>query len=254
VIVIDSEGKPPENTLPLSVEVALALGNEVAVDAFGLKGFLDGDLKINAKPDRAVTALGTLSLRDASMDFEGVSLQLNEGRIFYQGGPIDNPGLDIRASRKVNKVEAGIHLTGNASNMDMKLFSDTAMDDSEILSWLLTGQNGMSSSRGDATLSPAAAALSKVGGGALLKTVNPLAVIDMEDFVDVSIGGGKEASDVSLVMGKEIYKDLYLSYGKDLTGEGGSFKARYDLRYGFSVETENTSKTTGADLIWSLEK
>ncbi|CAK8712461.1 MAG: autotransporter secretion inner membrane protein TamB [Candidatus Electronema aureum] len=254
VIVIDSEGKPPENTLPLSVEVALALGNEVAVDAFGLKGFLDGDLKINAKPDRAVTALGTLSLRDASVDFEGVSLQLNEGRIFYQGGPIDNPGLDIRASRKVNKVEAGIHLTGNASNMDMKLFSDTAMDDSEILSWLLTGQNGMSSSRGDATLSPAAAALSKVGGGALLKSVNPLAVIDMEDFVDVSIGGGKEASDVSLVMGKEIYKDLYLSYGKDLTGEGGSFKARYDLKYGFSVETENTSKTTGADLIWSLEK
>ena len=255
VVVIDSESGPPEHSLPFSAAIAVELGQEVAVDAFGLKGFLDGGLKINAKPEQTVTALGAIYLRDASVDFEGVALQLNEGRIFYQGGPVDKPGLDIRASKTVNKVEAGIHLTGGVDDMSIKLFSDTPMQDSEILSWLLSGQNSMSSSRGgEAALSPAAAALSKIGGGALLKSVNPLAAIDMEDFVDVSIGGGKEASDVSLVMGKEIYKDLYLSYGKDLTGEGGSFRARYDLKYGFSVESETTSKTTGADLIWSLEK
>jgi translocation and assembly module TamB len=255
VMVIDDDKKPPEHSLPFSAVIAVELGNEVQVDTFGLKGYLDGGLRINAKPEQIVTALGTLNLRDTSVAFEGVSLQLNEGRIFYQGGPIDNPGLDIRASKKVNKVEAGIHLTGSVDDMDMKLFSDTPMQDSEILSWLLSGQNGVSSSRsGNAALSPAAAALSKVGGGALLKSVNPLAAIDMEDFVDVSIGGGKEASDVSLVMSKEISKDLYISYGKDLTGEGGSFKARYDLNYGFSVESETTAKTTGADLIWSLER
>jgi translocation and assembly module TamB len=181
-------------------------------------------------------------------------LQLNEGRIFYQGGPIDNPGLDIRASRKIDEVEAGIHLTGSADSMDMKLFSDTPMEDSEILSWLLSGQNSVSGSKGDAALSPAAAALSKIGGGALLKSVNPLGAVDMEDFVDLNIGGGKEASDVSLVMGKQIYKDLYISYGKDLTKEGGGFKARYDLDYGFSVESETSSAAAGADLLWSLER
>jgi translocation and assembly module TamB len=254
VVVMDSESGPPENSLPFSATIAVELGQEVAVDAFGLKGFLDGGLKINAKPEQTVTALGAIYLRNASVDFEGVALQLDEGRIFYQGGPVDKPGLDIRASKTVNKVEAGIHLTGGVDDMSIKLFSDTPMQDSEILSWLLSGQNSMSSSRSEATLSPAAAALSKVGGGALLKSVNPLAAIDMEDFVDVSIGGGKEASDVSLVMGKEIYKDLYISYGKDLTGEGGSFRARYDLKYGFSVESETTAKTTGADLIWSLER
>jgi translocation and assembly module TamB len=255
VVVIDGADGPAANSLPFSASVALELGKDVAVDAFGLKGFLDGGLKISAKPEQTVTALGAIYLRDASVDFEGVSLQLNEGRIFYQGGPVDQPGLDIRASKTVNKVEAGIHLTGSPDDMSIKLFSDTPMEDSEILSWLLSGQNSMSDSRGgQAALSPAAAALSKVGGGALLKSVNPLAALDMEDFLDVSIGGGKEASDVSLVMGKEIYKDLYISYGKDLTGEGGSFRARYDLRYGFSVESETTAKTTGADLIWSLER
>jgi autotransporter translocation and assembly factor TamB len=55
-------------------------------------------------------------------------------------------------------------------------------------------------------------------------------------------------------MSKEIYKDLYISYGKDLTGEGGSFRARYDLGHGFSIESETSSKTAGADLLWSLER
>ncbi|MGR0481965.1 MAG: translocation/assembly module TamB domain-containing protein [Candidatus Electronema sp. V4] len=255
VAVVDGKDGPAANSLPFSAAIALDMGKDVEVDAFGFKGFLDGGLKISAKPEQTVTALGAIYLLDASVDFEGVALQLTEGRIFYQGGPIDQPGLDIRASKTVNKVEAGIHLTGGVDDMNIKLFSDTPMQDSEILSWLLSGQNSMSSSRGgNAALSPAAAALSKVGGGALLKSVNPLAALDMEDFLDVSIGGGKEASDVSLVMGKEIYKDLYISYGKDLTGEGGSFRARYDLKYGFSVESETTAKTTGADLIWSLEK
>jgi autotransporter translocation and assembly factor TamB len=54
-------------------------------------------------------------------------------------------------------------------------------------------------------------------------------------------------------MGKEIYKDLYIIYGKDLTGAGGTFKARYDLKYGFSVETATNAKTNGADLLWSWE-
>jgi translocation and assembly module TamB len=254
VVIVDQGNVPEKNSLPVSADVSLILGKEVAVDAFGVKGFVDGGLKISAKPDQTVTASGSLLLRDTSVDFEGVTLQLNEGRIFYQGGPIDNPGLDIRASRRIDEVEAGIHLTGSADDMSVKLFSDTPMEDSEILSWLLSGQDSVSSSKGTAALSPAAAALSKIGGGALLKSVNPLGVAGLEDEIDLSIGGGKEASDVSLVMGKEIYKDLYISYGKDLTKEGGSFKARYDLDYGFSVESETSSTAVGADILWSLER
>jgi len=55
-------------------------------------------------------------------------------------------------------------------------------------------------------------------------------------------------------VGKEIYKDLYISYGKGLTDSAGTFKARYILKYGFSVETETTSEATGSDLFWSLER
>ncbi|MDU9049271.1 MAG: translocation/assembly module TamB domain-containing protein [Candidatus Electrothrix sp. Rat3] len=253
VIVVDDEQRA-KATSPMYLDLKLVMGDEVLVNTFGLKGYLDGSLKINAKPGHPITGLGNLELRDGTFDFEGSTLQLTKGRVFYQGGPIDNPGLDIQASREIDKVELGVRLTGLANDMEMRLFSDTPMDESEILSYLLTGQDISKSGTEDKALSPAAATLGKVGGGVLLKTVDPLKTLDMEGLVDLSIGGGEDASDLSLVMGKEVYKDLYISYGKDLTGAGGTFKARYDLKYGFSIETATNAKTSGADLLFSIEK
>ncbi|MCI5148935.1 MAG: hypothetical protein D3916_06030 [Candidatus Electrothrix sp. MAN1_4] len=253
VVIVDDE-QPVQGTSPMYLDLKLIMGEEVMVNTFGVKGFLDGSLQVKAKPGYPITALGSLDLRDGAFDFEGNMLELSKSRVFYQGGLIDDPGLDIQASRKINKMELGIHLTGSANDMEMRLFSDTAMDESEILSYLLTGQDISQSGNQDKLLSPAEATLGKVGGGVLLKTVDPLKTLDMEGLVDLSIGGGEDASDVSLVMGKEIYKDLYISYGKDLTGEGGTFKARYDLIYGFSVETATNAQTSGADLLWSWEQ
>lgn len=252
VVIIDDE-QPVKGTSPMYLDLKLVMGEEVMVNTFGLKGFLDGNLQIKAKPGRPLIALGTLDLRDGTFDFEGNILELSQSRVFYQGGPIGDPGLDIQASREIDKMELGLHLTGSVGKMDMQLFSDTAMDESEILSYLLTGQDISKSGEENSALSPTEATLGKVGGGVLLKTVDPLKTLDMEGLVDLSIGGGEDASDVSLVMGKEIYKDLYISYGKDLTGDGGTFKARYDLLYGFSVETATNANSNGADLLWSWE-
>ncbi|WP_446008992.1 translocation/assembly module TamB domain-containing protein [Candidatus Electrothrix sp.] len=253
VVIIDDD-QPVQGASPMYLDLKLVMGEEVMVNTFGLKGFLEGTLQIKAKPGRPVTALGNLDLRDGTFDFEGNRLELGQSRVFYQGGPIDDPGLDIQASREIDNMELGVRLMGSVNSMEMQLFSDTAMDESEILSYLLTGQDISTSDTQEKGLSPAEAALGKVGGGVLLKTVDPLKNLDMEGLVDLSIGGGEDASDVALVMGKEIYKDLYISYGKDLTGAGGTFKARYDLLYGFSVETATNAKTSGADLIFSWER
>ncbi len=253
VIIVDDE-EPVKGASPMYLDLKLIMGEKVMVNTFGLKGFLDGNLQIKAKPGRPITALGNLDLRDGTFDFEGNTLELSQSRVFYQGGPIDDPGLDIQASRELDNMELGVRLIGSANNMEMRLFSDTAMDESEILSYLLTGQDISKSGNKKTGLSPAEAALGKVGGGVLLKKVDPLKTLDMEGLVDLSIGGGEDASDVSLVMGKEIYKDLYISYGKDLTGAGGTFKARYDLLYGFSIETTSNAKTSGADLLFSWER
>ena len=249
VIVVDTDGKQEKNGLPLSLDLELIMGKEVEVDAFGVKGLLDGSLKINQKPGQVMTGLGSLNLRDGTFVFKGANLKINRGLVFYQGGPIDDPGLDVKADKEVNDKEVGIQLTGSVSHMEMNLFSNPSMDDSDILVYLLAGNDIASSNETEGSMLGAAAASLGIGEGG-----NFLSDITEETGLDVNLAGGEKASDISLVVGKEIYKDLYISYGKGLTDSAGTFKARYILKYGFSVETETTSEATGSDLFWSLER
>ena len=133
--------------------------------------------------------------------------------------------------------------------MEINLFSNPPMNDSDILVYLLVGNDMASSNETEGSMLGAAAASLGIGEGG-----NFLSDITEETGLNVNLAGGEKASDISLVVGKEIYKDLYISYGKGLTDSAGTFKARYDLKYGFSVETETSSEATGSDLFWSLER
>ena len=123
------------------------------------------------------------------------------------------------------------------------------MDESDILAYLLVGHDMSATNEKEGSILGAAASTLGIGeGGGLLKE------IEKETGLNVSLASGQSASDISLVVGKEISKGLYISYGKGLNDPAGTFKARYDLKYGFSVETEATSESTGADLFWSLQR
>jgi len=249
VVVIDADGEQKKNGLPLSLDLEVVLGQEVEVDAFGVKGYLDGRLKINQEPGQIMTGLGSLSLRDGTFVFKSANLKVNRGLVFYQGGPIDEPGLDVQAGKEVDNKEVGVQVTGTVSRMEMNLFSNPPMDDSDILAYLLAGHDMSSSSQQEESMLGAAAAGLGIGkGGDFLRDITE------ETGFDVSLAGGEKSSDISLVVGREIYKDLYISYGKGLTDSASTFKARYNLKYGFSIETETTSEATGSDLFWSLER
>ena len=249
VIIVDADGQRRKSGLPLSLDLELVLGEEVEVDAFGVRGYLDGRLQVQQEPGQVMTGLGSLNLRAGTFVFKGVNLQINRGLLFYQGGAIDDPGLDVRAGKEVvDHKEVGVRLTGSVTRMEMKLFSNPPMDESDILAYLLVGHDMSGTSEREGSLLGAAAAGMGIGtGGALLRDLSE------ETGFDLSLAGGERAADISLVVGREIGKDFYISYGKGLTDSAGTFKARYILKYGFSVETETTSEATGTDLLWSFE-
>jgi len=248
VVVIHTDGEQEKKTLPLTLNLALIMGKEVEVDAFGVKGYLDGRLKIGQEPGQTMTGLGSLNLRDGTFVFKSTNLTINRGLVFYQGGPIDDPGIDVQANKEVDSKEVGVRMTGSVSKMEINLFSNPPMDESDILAYLLVGHDMSKSNEEEGSMIGAAAAGLGIGkGGAFLKDITE------ETGLDVNLAGGEKSSDVSLVVGKEVYKDLYISYGKGLTDSEGAFKARYNLKYGFSVETETTSEASGADLFWSHE-
>lgn len=128
----------------------------------------------------------------------------------------------------------------------MELFSIPAMEDAEIVSYLVTGSSLQSADSG-----AVAAALNALGtstGNRLLGGVGERLSLD-----DVRIGGGGE-DDTSLVLGKRLSEDLYISYDFNLYKNAGFFTIRYDFGRGFSVESRNSIDSNGIILFYSFER
>ena len=80
----------------------------------------------------------------------GQRLQIERGRLLFANSPLDNPGLDLRVTRTVenfttlslddSRVVVGAQVTGTLQRPRLDLFSEPAMPDSSILSYLVLGQ------------------------------------------------------------------------------------------------------------------
>jgi len=94
----------------------------------------------------------------------GNELTIDPGRFVFGGGPIDNPGLDVRAYRGLTTSQnvmtssgeiVGVNLRGTLRRPEVTVFSNPAMSESEIMSYLVLGRP-LSSSGDQSALASAA--------------------------------------------------------------------------------------------------
>ncbi|MFQ5487128.1 MAG: translocation/assembly module TamB domain-containing protein, partial [Gammaproteobacteria bacterium] len=134
-VVIVKKGAPPaEEHFTVTSIVRLELGKQVRFDGFGLKGRITGNVVIMDYPGQLTTAAGELRVEDGSYRAYGQDLTIERGRLIFVGGPFDDPGLDIRATRKIQQVTAGLYISGYVSRPRLRIFSDPAMSESDALS------------------------------------------------------------------------------------------------------------------------
>ena len=112
----------------------------------GLDGRVTGLLTVSERPGRATTGQGQLARR-RHLQAYGQNLQIQHGQLLFASTPIDNPGLNIRAVRKLNPnatidegQEVGLLVTGTAQRPILTVFSNPAMEQSDALSYLITGK------------------------------------------------------------------------------------------------------------------
>jgi translocation and assembly module TamB len=233
------------------------MGQDVHINGHGLNGRLSGALRVKTVPDELPTAQGELDLSEGVFTIYGRTLDIERGRILFTGGPIDNPGVDVRAQKKFSDEEAknrgytvGVDISGLAQDLSYHLFSDPYMDDTEILSQMIVGHSLAFSNKEEGSLLEAAAtSLGLKGGADLVQGIGSILQLD-----DVHIEGSSRKENVSLVVGKRVTKDLYIGYDMNMFSQLGQFRVRYDLTRGFAVETRSSSQATGADLLYSFEK
>ena len=144
----------PENTqsasIPINSNLNIHVGNNVRLDAFGLKARLTGDLKV-AQDKQGLGLNGQINIPEGRFHAYGQDLIVRKGELLFSGPP-DQPLLNIEAIRNPesteNDVIAGVRVTGTADQPKAEVFSDPAMSQQEALSYLVRGQ-GLDSGQSD---------------------------------------------------------------------------------------------------------
>lgn len=246
VVIVNSESAAPSEDMEgwkVTSEVRIVLGDRVTVEGFGFEGRIDGAVKVTDSPEAPTLASGNLIIEEGRYQAYGQDLQVERGRISYAASPLDNPGLDFRAFRKVEDVIAGVKVRGTAQAPELSVYSSPTMSQADTLSYLMLGRP-VSQTSGEETdeLRSAATSLGLAGGGKLASAIgNRLGVEDVS--LDRS----------SLVLGTYLSPKLYISYGLGLFDAGNSLKLRYEINDKWTLEGEGGNES-GGDLLYTIEK
>ena len=223
--------------------VKVILGDDVRFKGFGLDSRLDGELSLTQTRGGFLRSGGTVRVRDGFLTGYGKELRVDRGNLTFTG-PLDDPLIDIQVSRESiyegRQYTIGLRLTGSAQNVKTEPFSRPAMSDNDVLSFLLLDRPSSS----DSDASGAALAL---GLQQLLPDQSGRFGLDEVSFET------NDANEAAMVAGKRINEKLYVRYVFGTLGTPGSFRIRYTLGRGFSLEA-STGARQSMDLIYLLER
>ncbi|MGI9336058.1 MAG: translocation/assembly module TamB domain-containing protein, partial [Gammaproteobacteria bacterium] len=233
--------------IPVGLDIEIELGDAVTVEGFGLLARLAGHLRIRQEPGGFPTAVGELQLVDGTYTAYGQDLTIERGRLIFSGA-LDNPGLDILATRTVGDIVAGLALTGTASEVESRLFSRPPLGQADVLAYLLTGGplSGASQDQG-ALLAQAAFSLGVSNSASLTSEIASAVGLDELSVV----GSGVETAGVQI--GKRLGERIYARYVIGLFNTVGSLLLSYRLTDSLKLEAQ-TGQTQGLDLIYSIER
>nr|WP_279342511.1 translocation/assembly module TamB [Geotalea sp. SG265] len=271
------EGAPAEKKAPqlaLDVQVRVILGDRVLVKAAGLDAQLGGSMDLRFTRLDTIASTGEIKVVKGRYKAYGLDLAIVRGRIFYAGGPVNEPLLDVLALRSVGDVRAGVTVTGTPRTPVIKLYSEPAMPDMDILAYMVLGHPLGQSSEQAGLVAQAAGLLLSTGQSTVLqdqiKNRLGLSTIEIESgqqnavarmgykAIPVTPSGmapTKEAdtgvSQSILTLGKYLTPQLYISYGRSLFTGANLFRLRYDISRRLQLETE-TGSESGADLYYKM--
>ncbi|QTF10674.1 translocation/assembly module TamB [Brenneria izadpanahii] len=154
-VMLDANRQPlreASTSIPINSNLTIRIGDDVRLDAYGLRARLQGDLKM-IQDERGLGINGQVNIPSGRFKAYGQDLIVQKGVILFSGPP-DQPVLNIEAVRNpdntADDVTAGVRVTGMASAPKLEVFSDPTMSQQEALSYLLRGE-GLDSSGADSS-------------------------------------------------------------------------------------------------------
>jgi translocation and assembly module TamB len=238
-----------EAPLDIQPNVTIELGDKVKFTGFGLDARLNGKLHVS-RTRQDILAEGVLNVTQGVYKAYGQNLAIERGRLIFNG-PLDNPGLDVRAVREVDggDIKVGIALAGTVQQPESTLFSTPQQTQSDTLSYLLTGR-AMSGLSGDQSslLVEAVSQLGVVGGEGLVQQLGGSLGLD-ELGLKTKDGNFAQSE---LALGKRLGARLYVRYIVSLFDSLQRVAITYQINKRVQLEAK-AGVHQGIDLIYKLD-
>jgi translocation and assembly module TamB len=262
-VVIQGRAAPPAQSaaaMPRAVRFdgTFHLGTDFHLYGQGLDAMLSGSVRVRADDGAPPTATGSIELVKGEYTAYGQQLQVTQGRINFSG-PLDNPGINITATRPnlPTGISVGVTVTGSALQPKIQLSATPAMPDTEILSWLVLGQPLDQVGAADiGLLQTAAAALLGPSDGLPLQT--RLAHALGLDSISVQSAaasngnaGGNGLQGTIVTLSKRLSSNTLVSFSRGLDGVSSIFTIQYQLTKRLSVQTQ-TGSENAVDLFYTF--
>lgn len=253
VVIVDAKSQEEAQTeaAPLYADITVVVGDEVELAGFGLLAQVNGQLAVRERPGEPTTGSGEVRVAGRYKAY-GQDLTIQEGRLLFANSPLDNPNLNLTATREVGEVIVGLKASGSAKNPVLTVFSDPPMGQTEALAYLVTGkpldQIRQSEGEGDA-LQSAARSLGTAAGGLLAKNVGKRLGVDEFGIKDDEMIGG-----AAFTVGQYLSPRLYLSYGIGLFEPGEVVTLRYKLTDDLALQAQSGTSESRAGVEYRMER
>jgi translocation and assembly module TamB len=249
VVVVRGEADSAvAGNLEYDIDVRLELGDDVELFLDNLRGRVAGTLGVRQHEGEPAAGSGQLLLKEAQFRAYGKLLDVERGRLDFAGGPLTDPGLDLRATRGSDDgTRAGVEVTGTLSRPVLKLVSSPQKTDADILSYIATGRP-LSQSGSSSAASFAAAQLGMQSGDVLTRQI--AGKLGLQDAGIESESGLKDAS---LMLGTYLSPKLYVSYGIGLFEPFNILRMRYRLDRHWTLQGER-GHGESAHVLYSSER
>lgn len=239
-------GKP----IPIESNLRIHIGDDVRVEAMGLKARLTGNL--NVIQDNGTLGLtGQISVPSGSFKAYGQDLLVRRGEFHFVGAVV-NPLLDLEAIRNPDRtaddVIAGIRVTGSVDSPQVAVFTDPVKSETEALSYLIRGE-GLDPS-GDSDNTMITSALINLGlsqGSHVFESLGDAVGISGLGFETEGVGDSSQ-----LVVSGYVLPGLKVKYGVGIFDSLATLTLRYRVIPRLYVEAVS-GVDQALDLLYSFE-
>ncbi len=238
VVIVDAVqndiGVRTSPSKPVNTNIHVFLDQNVHFNGYGLKADLSGDFNVLLDGQHAPELLGSISMESGTYRSYGQNLLIRKGSIGFVG-PLKQAAVSVVAVRETGNVLAGLQIAGSLANPQATLFSEPALPEEEILSYVVLGRQfefGAESIDDSNLLARAALFMGITNGRKLSRSIAEGLGID--ELTLTSSGSG---DDTQLMVSGQINDRLLVRYGIGVFNSVRTLFVRYDLAEKLYLET-----------------